>query len=206
MSSNDEKRDLALELHRIGVVKFGEFTLKSGLKAPIYLDLRLLVSYPSALQMAAKALISLTAGLKFDRIAGIPYAAIPIATAVSLQSEVPMIYPRKEVKEYGTKRPIEGEFKKGETILVFDDLITTGRSKLEAIAPLEASGLKVTDIAVIVDREQGGKEELRARGYNLHSVLTLKELLNFLSEENKISDGEFKSLMSYLENPAEWKK
>ncbi|MFH1587382.1 MAG: orotate phosphoribosyltransferase [Candidatus Diapherotrites archaeon] len=206
MISNDEKKDLALELHRIGVVKFGEFTLKSGLKAPIYLDLRLLVSYPSVLEMAAKALISLISGLEFDRIAGIPYAAIPIATAVSLQSEVPMIYPRKEAKDYGLKRPIEGEFKEGETILVFDDLITTGGSKIEAIAPLEASGLKVKDIAVIVDREQGGKEELKAKGYELHSVLTLKELLNFLKDGGKISEEEFSSLMNYLENPAEWKK
>jgi len=206
LSSNDEKKDLALELHRIGAVKFGEFTLKSGLKAPIYLDLRLLVSYPFVLEKSAKALISLTKGLEFDRVAGIPYAAIPIATAVSLQSEKPMIYPRKEVKEYGLKRPIEGEFKEGEKILVFDDLITTGKSKLEAIAPLEERGLKVTDIAVIVDREQGGKEDLKSKGYDLHSVLTLKELLNFLKEDNKITDELFNSIMSYLENPEEWKK
>jgi len=80
-------------------------------------------------------------GLQFDRIAGLPYAAIPIATAVSLQGHYPMIYPRKEVKAYGTKADIEGEYHAGETVVVIDDLATTGGSKFEAIEKLTAAGL-----------------------------------------------------------------
>ncbi len=201
-----QKEQIAIDLFSIGAVKFGNFTLKSGLKSPIYVDLRVLVSYPKVLGIVAKELVELakSKNLKFDRIAGIPYAAISIATAVSLESGWPMIYPRKEVKDYGTKKAIEGEFKEGETVLVIDDLITTGASKFEAIQPLEAAGLKVKDIVVLIDREQGGKKELAAKGYDLHSVLTIGEVLEILREKKKISEGQFDDINNYFKNPEAW--
>src|SRR5690349_8014332 len=98
---------LADQLLDAGCIKFGEFTLKSGLKSPIYIDLRQIISYPKLLESIGAAYLPLIKDLKFDRLAGLPYAAIPIATAVSLQGNYPMIYPRKEVKSYGTKAEIE---------------------------------------------------------------------------------------------------
>lgn len=200
------KKELCNKLFDIGAVKFGKFTLKSGLLSPIYIDLRVLVSYPEALKMVALELTRIAKQLQFDRIAGIPYAAISIATAVSLEAGWPMIYPRKEAKGHGTKKAIEGVFKEGETILVIDDLITKGTSKFEAIAPLEAAGLKIKDILVLVDREQGGPKELKEKGYELHSVLKVGEMLDILLASNKISQEQFSSIKEYFNDSEAWSK
>ena len=124
--------ELADELLEAGCIKFGEFTLKSGLKSPIYIDLRQIITYPKLLEQIGAAYLPLLKDLKFDRIAGLPYAAIPIATAISLQGNYPMIYPRKEIKTYGTKAEIEGEYRAGETVVIIDDLATTGGSKIRS--------------------------------------------------------------------------
>lgn len=189
---------LADYLLQVGCVKFGNFTLKSGLKSPIYLDLRLLASYPKLLSIVARAYASLISDLEFDRLAAIPYAALPIGTAISLQSGVPMIYPRKEVKEYGTKSSVEGQFEPGARVILIDDLVSSGESKLEAIAQLEAAGLKVLDIAVLVDREGGAVETLSDAGYRLHSVFKLSELLDYWERTGKVTKVQVEEVRRFL--------
>tara|TARA_Y100000310_G_scaffold344680_1_gene458761 strand:- start:4878 stop:5489 length:612 start_codon:yes stop_codon:yes gene_type:complete len=198
--------ELALKLHEIGAVKFGLFTLKSGLKSPIYIDLRVLISYPEALKMVGKALGDKVDGLDFDLVAGIPFAAIAIATAVSLEKNWRMVFPRKEQKDYGTKAKVEGKYSKGETCLVIDDLITDGGSKFEAIAPLEKEGLKVKDVIVLVDREQGGKKTLLDEGYHLHSVFKVTELLEILHKHEKIEQIYYESAKEYFKDPEKWQE
>lgn len=194
------KEELILNLHKIGSVKFGEFTLKSGMLSPIYIDLRLVASYPEVLKQISNLITGILNGLETDLIAGIPYTGIPIATAVSLESGIPMIYPRKEVKEYGTKKAIEGVFTAGQTCVVIDDLITDGGSKFEAAKPLENEGLVVKDFIVLVDREQGGKALLAEKGYNLYSVVTIHEVLNTLKEKGKISEEDYNKSIKFIED------
>ncbi len=194
------KKDIAIALHEIGAVKFGEFKLKSGIMSPIYIDLRLLVSYPKVLKLISSEMIGISKKLKFNVIAGIPYTALPIATAISLETGWPMVYARKEVKDYGTKKKLEGVYKEGDTALIIDDLITTGDSKFETIEPFEAAGLKIKDFVVLVDREQGGKRILEEKGYKLHSVIGINELLDILNKEGKLDDANYKKAKEFIAN------
>lgn len=187
---------LADDLLRLGCVQFGEFTLKSGKVSPIYLDLRRLVGDPAALARAASAYVELLRPLNFDRVAGLPYAALPIAAAISLQAGWPMVYPRKETKDYGMKSAIEGPYAAGETVAVIDDLITTGGSKLEGISKLEAAGLLVRDIVVLVNRQSEPSPELAE--YQLHSVFQLSELLKHWQVSGAISEAQFNQVNTFL--------
>lgn len=191
--------NLVLSLHSIGAIQFGKFKLKSGLLSPFYLDLRILVSHPNVLRDVASALAQTLNPLKFDRIAAIPYAALPIGTAVALEMDRPLIYPRQAKKDYGTERVIEGKFNAGETVVVLDDVITTGASKLEAIATLLEARLKVRDVVVLIDRAQGGAEELAARGYNLFAAYNIRDVLQALRSANRISETQFQEAISFVE-------
>ncbi len=191
---------LADELLEAGCIKFGEFTLKSGLKSPIYIDLRQIITYPKLLEQIGAAYLPLLKDLKFDRIVGLPYAAIPIATAISMQGNYPMIYPRKEVKAYGTKAEIEGEYHAGETVVIIDDLATTGGSKFEAIEKLTSAGLIVKDVVVLIDRQSGAKESLKQAGYSMHAVLTITQLLNYWEKVEKVPSDKIRATRIFLRN------
>lgn len=186
MNTNIE--ELIFNLHKINAVKFGEFKLKSGIISPIYIDLRIIVSYPNLLKTVAETMWSKVNSLDFDLICGVPYTALPIATVMSIQHDKPMVMRRKEIKDYGTKKAIEGIFEKGQKCLIIEDLVTSGSSVFETIEPLELEDLKIKDIIVLVDREQGGKKHITTKGYQLHSVLTISEILDTLQKYKKIND------------------
>jgi uridine monophosphate synthetase len=189
---------LADGLLSAGCIKFGNFTLKSGLQSPIYIDLRQIITYPKLLADVAQAYLPILSTLQFSRLAGLPYAAIPIATAISLAGNYPMIYPRKEVKTYGTKAEIEGQYQAGETVVVIDDLATTGGSKFEAIEKLTGVGLVVKDIVVLVDRQSGAKESLEQAGYSLHAVLTIGQLLDYWERAGEVEKGKIEATKEFL--------
>lgn len=194
-----DKESLIVNLDEIGAVKFGEFTLKSGETSPVYLDLRLLVDRPATLRRIARMMQATAANLTFNRIAAIPMAGLPIGVAFSIAADIPLIYPRPQVKQHGTSRFIEGTYHPGERVLLVDDVITRADSKLEAIELLEAVQLEVSDLMVIVDRQMGGAEMLAEQGYRVHALLTLQEILDTLAYLDRISKDQHDFISAWLE-------
>lgn len=192
------RQSLIANLHSLGAVKFGTFTLASGIQSPVYVDLRLLVSKPSLLTQAAKEYARLLATIPCDRIAGVPYAALPIGTAVAMEADKPLIYMRKEVKAHGLGKEIEGEWKAGERVVIIEDLITSGGSTLQTAEKLRAVGLIVNDVIVLIDREQGGVANLEANGITVHSVFKFSEMLTMLHQSGLLDSAMLEEVTTFL--------
>lgn len=201
---NEMKRNVALGLLEAGAVKFGNFRLKLHEKqpdaplSPIYVDLRILRSIPQMMRHCVSVYKDMTAGLQCDYYADVPTAGTPFVAALAYETGTPMISPRLDDKTHGVKRKIDGVFRQGQVALLIDDLITKADSKLEAIRILEENGLLVRDVVVLVDREQGGGEELASRGYACHSAFRLGDLLKFYRECGSITEADFGRTMQYL--------
>lgn len=178
----------------IGCVKFGEFVLSSGVKSNIYVDLRKLISYPKEFKEIALISSEFLRNLEFDVIAGVESSGIPLATSISLFLSKPLIYVRKESKNHGLKKMIEGEYREDQIALVIDDVSTTGNSIIKAVEILRSNGLRVSEAFVIVDRGEGAVEKLREININLKYILTLKELLSKLKERSEVSSVEVRGM------------
>ena len=189
---------LVLDLYQIGAIKLGEFTLKTGATSPVYIDLRQIISYPDILRAVSRIIWDTVSLCSFDLICGIPYTALPIATCIALENNLPMIMRRKEKKDYGTKQRIEGAYKAGQSCLLVEDVITSGNSVIETAIDLEAAGLVVYDVAVLLDRESNGKKNLMARNYIVHSVFTLSEVLRILAKSPLLNQKEYDIVQQLL--------
>lgn len=196
-----QREDFLLKAYELGIIKFGNFTLKSGIESPFYVDLRPLSSSPQLLKTLSNNLLELVEDAPFDLICGVPYAALPMGTTMSLASGVPLIIKRKENKGYGTKRMVEGVYHDGQNCLLVEDVITSGQSLLETIEEIEREGLKVTDLVVVLDREQGGIKKLQDKGYRVHTLFTINEVIDILHRYHRLSDGDMARIKNFLNNP-----
>jgi uridine monophosphate synthetase len=204
-SLTEKQRTFADALLASGAVRFGAFRVKLHEKqpdaplSPIYVNLRILQSFPDAMDAMVAALAERVEarGLRFDLYAGIPMAATPLVAVLSHRTRVPMITPR-EPKTHGLASTIDGAYTPGQTALAIDDVVTHADSKLEAIRTLEAAGLVVRDVAVLVDREQGGPAQLAAAGYTLHAATRLSQLLNHWRAGGGIDDATYERVRAYL--------
>ena len=198
---------LAQTLFDLGGVQFGNFTVsESAVSSPVFINPKVLISNPTALRVASKLMqqeINLAQSLRrvrahpFAVVAGVPVGGLLLATAFSLETNIPMIYAR--VRPEGTgKRGIEGRFNLNDAALIIDDLITRGSSVLETAELLEENSLKVKDVIVLVDREHGATERLRRRGYNLISILKLDVMLNHYMSRGLISEETYNICAEYL--------
>jgi uridine monophosphate synthetase len=197
-SVSETLRALVIELADLGAVRFGNFTLASGIQSPIYIDLRLLVSRPALLARAAEAYAALLADIPCDRIAGVPYAALPIGTAVAIAADKPLIYPRKEAKDHGLGKLIEGAWQPGDRVAIIEDLITSGGSTIKTAELLREAGLLVEHAVVLIDREQGGVRNLAEAGIAAHAVLTLTQMLDVLVEAGRLDADKRLEVLRFL--------
>lgn len=133
-----------------------------------------------------------------SQICGVPYTALPLATLISVDSNMPMLIKRKEAKAYGTKKMIEGKFKSGENCVIIEDVVTSGSSIIETVQTLRKEGLQVTDTFVVIDREQGGKKNIENHGLTMRSLYTVTRLMAYLVEANKITPKVVKEVADYL--------
>jgi len=194
--------ELAMVLVKVRALQIGTFTLASGRLSSYYVDLRAVPSYPGAYRYVIDAYSSLLkneVGLdKFDVIAGIPTAGLAFSSPIALQLEKPMIYVRKEAKEYGRQKRIEGTLNLGSRVLVMDDVITTGHSVMGGVDAIREEGGEVKQVAVLIDRLEGAKANLKKSGVTLRPLTDILELVHILHERDEISADELKAIKAQV--------
>jgi orotate phosphoribosyltransferase len=204
---HDERRYLmkkvAFDLVLNDVLKFGEFTLNSGKKSPYYVDLRQAISDPMTMDLIANCLariIENEVGIgSFDKIMGVPTAGIPFTTLVCQKLAVPMLYYRKEKKDHGIGKKIEGRMEADDRILMIDDLITSGKSAIQVAQAVREQGGQIAELVVLLDREQGGREKILSNRIRPHALFNVSDAFQWLNEVKLLGDDHYKEVMDYID-------
>ena len=161
---------------KLGALQYGEFVLSSGAKSNYYFDGRLISLHPEGSYLLGQLFLAAIQGTSISSVGGPAVAAIPIVSAVTLTSQiaknpVAAFFVRATAKDHGTERQIEGNLKPGSSVMIIDDVCTSGGSLFIAIDAVENIGCKIEKVMVVLDRKQGGREKIEARGYSFGSVL-----------------------------------
>lgn len=206
----EQKREGIDELARIllktGCLRFGTFKLSSGILSPYYIDLRLIPSDPEAFKKIIQFYSNVLQGGLLERsirIAGIPIAGIAYGAVLSFNLKKPFLYVRKEAKDYGGRRKIEGLLFPGERVLVLDDILTSGSNLLNAVQAIRAEGGIVEDAVVLLDRQQGGVENLKKNGVNVHPYATISEVCSMLLNRGEIEESDYDQITEQIQQATE---
>uniref|UniRef100_A0A8C4Q0I0 Uridine 5'-monophosphate synthase n=1 Tax=Eptatretus burgeri TaxID=7764 RepID=A0A8C4Q0I0_EPTBU len=191
----DECTDRLLDVQ---VLKFGTYTLRTGLVSPVYVDFREIFGFPDLLCELAELIFQASREAQYELVCGVPYTALPLATCLSITHRLPLLIRRKEAKGYGTKRIVEGKFVPGQTCLIVEDVVTFGTSILDTARILQQAGLKVTDAVVLLDRAQGGAERLASCGIRVWSVNTLPQILKSLGSRGRLDQDTICKVLDFL--------
>ena len=201
MSSKTSK--IAKALVSSGALKFGSFKLKSRARSPYYIDLTWLLSSPedfrSVVNVVAEEIKPMVSSGKVSKLASIELKGALLLPSIASILNMPCVVIRKKSKTYGLIEKITGGvIRKGDHVVFFDDLITSGASKLEAIKLIEEAGGKIEAIVVIIDREQGGKENLKKQGYQVKSVTTISKIVKSLVSAETLPHDQIIKILGYL--------
>lgn len=190
-------------LYRSGCIKFGMFKIKSGAISPYYVDLARLLSTPKELcniaDIASEKIRALMTSERIDKLASIELKGALIVPSIACRLNLPCVIVRKEEKAYGVTGRIAGaEVSKGDNILFFDDVVSEGLSKIEGIKPLQELGAQVKHLMVVVNREQGGKENLEKAGYKVHALAKVSEIVDSLYRQKSVSKEQADAVLNYI--------
>jgi uridine monophosphate synthetase len=190
-SYSQKERQLMLDLYEIGILNFDIESWKGSLplSSPYYVDLRHIMSYPHIFKEVILSFKNKAKELSFESICGVPYAALPMAANLAYEIESPLIMRRTQRKGYGTNKKIEGLIVPHMRCLIIEDVVTTSTSLFETIRDLEEEEIVISDCIILFDRQQGGVEFAKEKGYNVHTIFTITDFMYILQEEGKINSN-----------------
>jgi orotate phosphoribosyltransferase len=200
--------ELLLQINAIKLRPENPFTWASGWNSPIYCDNRILLSYPIIRNYIKEAIAKQVEDLygKPDIIAGVATGAIGIGVLVAEYLGLPFIYVRPEAKSHGRQNKIEGILEPGKTVVVIEDLISTGKSSLNAVDALEEGGAKIKGmIAIFTYGFDVAVENFENKKVELHTLSDYENLISLASDSNYIKENQLQTLMEWRKNPSQWK-